>query len=102
MNRYVTSPVIREKITDVPKHRTSFNPAIARENGDLFIRTVAGDRLDNLASEFYQDVSLWWIIATANQLGKGSFAVPPGTKLRIPQNTTDIIDQYRDFNQLRR
>ena len=102
MNRYVTSKTIRGKIEDVPKHATSFNPKIERKNDDLFIRTVAGDRLDNLASEFYQDVSLWWVIATANQLGKGSFAVPVGTKLRIPQDIGKIIEEYQDFNTQRR
>ena len=102
MNRYVVAKTIKLRDETVPKHATSFNPQINRRNDDLFIRTVAGDRLDNLAHEFYKDVSLWWIIATANQLGKGTFAVPPGTKLRIPLNVSEIIDEYRSFNLGRR
>jgi len=102
MNRYITSKVIRENVTETTKHATSFVPKIERENSDLFIRTRAGDRLDLLAHEFYKDVTLWWILATANNLGKGTFAVPPGTRLRVPMDINSIIENYRDFNQNRR
>jgi len=51
---------------------------------DRYIFSREGDRLDNLANEFYQDPRLWWVLAEANELGKGSFVVPPGIQLRIP------------------
>jgi len=102
MNRYITSKVIRTTKDETTKHATSFVPNIERENTDLFIRTRAGDRLDLLAHEFYKDVTLWWIIASVNNLGKGSFAVPPGTRLRVPMDINAIIEKYRDFNQNRR
>ncbi len=102
MDRYFSSGPIRERVTDTVKHRTAIHPAIARDNTDLFIRTRAGDRLDNLAYEFYEDVTLWWIIANANNLGKGTFAVPPGTKLRIPLRVADIINEFTDYNRSRR
>ena len=37
-----------------------------------------------LAFEYYQDENLWWVLAEANKLGKGSFDVPPGMRVRIP------------------
>jgi hypothetical protein len=49
-----------------------------------------------LAFEYYNDVTLWWIIAEANGIGKGSLAIPTGKQLRIPMNTGEIIN---DFNQ---
>ena len=102
MRRYSPTPPIIERVTNVIKHRTSFCPNIPIKDSDQYIRTRAGDRLDNLAYEFYSDVTLWWIIANANNLGKGSFAVKPGTKLRIPQNIDDIVDKYQTFNEARR
>tara|TARA_X000001382_G_scaffold30192_1_gene19347 strand:- start:66 stop:374 length:309 start_codon:yes stop_codon:yes gene_type:complete len=102
MRRYSPSPAIIEKITKTIKHRTSFCPKIKLQDSDSYIRSRAGDRLDNLAFEFYSDVSLWWIIATANNIGKGSFAVKPGTKLRIPRDISQIIEDYRNFNEFRR
>ena len=51
---------------------------------DYYIITRAGDRLDNIAYEYYEDASQWWVLAQANHLGKGSFAVPAGIRLRIP------------------
>lgn len=102
MNRYISSKVISLRTDNTSKHATSFVPKIERDNTDLFIRTTAGDRLDNLAHEFYQDVTLWWILASVNNLGKGTFAVPPGTRLRIPLNISNIREDYVDFNQRRR
>lgn len=52
---------------------------------DVYIFSRSGDRLDLIAQEFYQDARLWWIIAEANNLGKGTFAVPTGLQIRIPK-----------------
>lgn len=53
-------------------------------NEDTKILAQEGDRLDLLAKEFYGDETLWFIIAKANNLGKGSLNVPAGTIVRIP------------------
>jgi len=67
---------------------------------DIYIIGQIGDRLDNLAFKYYGDSSLWWIIARANNIGKGSLVVPLGLQLRIPQNQFDIIDEYNDINKI--
>ena len=59
-----------------------------------------GDRLDTLAFKYYQDSSLWWIIARANNIGKGDLTVPIGKQIRIPQNQYEIIDQYKELNDI--
>lgn len=51
---------------------------------DTKILAQEGDRLDLLAKEFYGDESLWFVIAKANNLGKGSLNVPAGQIIRIP------------------
>jgi len=43
-----------------------------------------GDRYYKLAHKYYGDSSLWWIIASSNNLGKGTLVVPENTILRIP------------------
>jgi len=67
------------------KYETFRGPAIPRSNQDLYMFSREGDRLDLIANEFYGDPRYWWIIAEANNLGKGSFAVPTGLQLRIPK-----------------
>ena len=37
-----------------------------------------------LAYEYYNDQSQWWVIAQANHLGKGTLAIKPGIRIRIP------------------
>ena len=58
-----------------------------------------GDRLDALAAKFYQDSSLWWIIARANEIRTGKPTIAPDTKLRIPGNLTQIIQDLEKVNR---
>ena len=63
--------------------RTTIYPEIKEKNSDMYFIAQNGDRLDNLAQRFYNDPSLWWYIARANNLK--SMNVPAGISLRIPQ-----------------
>ena len=83
MGRYSTARVQRDT-DETRKLSTIIVPTIPLSNGDIYIQTTSVERLDKLANIFYEDASLWWIIATANGLGKGSYIVPQNTRLRIP------------------
>lgn len=61
-----------------------------------------GDRLDLLAKEFYGDERLWFVIARANNLGKGSLIVEKGVPIIIPYETIDgIASLLFDYNTRR-
>ena len=45
-------------------------------------------------------MSLWWVIAAANGLGKGTMIVPANTKLRIPAKT-EFLDEVILTNRTR-
>lgn len=83
MGRYSTARVQQDS-TETRKFSTVIIPTAPLSNGDVYIQTTSVERLDKLANIFYQDAALWWIIAAANGLGKGSYMVPPNTRLRIP------------------
>ena len=51
-------------------------PVPEPSSSDVFIQVTSADRLDLLAYKFYGDASLWYVIASANGLGKGSLMVP--------------------------
>ena len=51
-------------------------------NDDIYVITQPGDRLDNLAFEYYGDPHLWWFIAHVNNITVMN--VEDGTRLRIP------------------
>ena len=67
---------------NITSYRTTTYSNIPKTDSDLYVITTAGDRLDNLAAQFYGDVSLWWYIAKANNLT--FMTIPVGTRLRIP------------------
>ena len=78
-------------------YNTTRLPLIEKSPEDRFIFSRAGDRLDNLAFEFYGDPRHWIILAVANNLGKGTLIVPPNIQLRIPPDSviTSLRDRYR-------
>ena len=69
-------------------------PNIPLSDSDIYVATELGDRLDTLAYYFYKDSTLWWIIASANKLHNGKFALADGTVLRIPANYINIINNF--------
>ena len=71
-------------------------PNIAKTDDDIYVATETGDRFDTLAYQFYNDSTLWWIIASANNIHNANIGLREGTILRIPQNYIDIL---RNFEQ---
>jgi hypothetical protein len=65
-------------------YKTVLYPKIERHETDIYIEVRDGDRLDNLAYQYYRDVTLWWVIAQANNIGKGSMYIEPGQRIRFP------------------
>ena len=75
-------------------------PKVPIKNSDVFITPTYGTRLELLAFEYYQDTSLWWIIAQANGI-KGFTSLYPNNfkgQLRIPTQIQDILTEYNSMN----
>jgi hypothetical protein len=79
----------------------SIYPEIPLSDKDYYVVTTAGDRYDTLAYQFYNDTSLWWIIASANNSQQASLAVEPGVQIRIPYDKTIVLDLYNQVNKTR-
>ena len=80
-------------------YKTTLYPHIKKNEDDLYIRTIDGDRLDSLAHKYYKNSDLWWVIAQANHIGKGTLVIEPGLQIRIPTDLTDIISDLEDLNK---
>lgn len=63
-------------------------------DGADFTRHVVGPgeigRMDLIAFKHYQDVNLWWAIATVNNIGNQFLEMYPGQQLLIPSRD-DVI-----------
>tara|TARA_Y100001963_G_scaffold116067_1_gene161231 strand:- start:161 stop:460 length:300 start_codon:yes stop_codon:yes gene_type:complete len=73
-------------------------PKIPIRDSDIFIYPKFGDRLDNLAQKYYGDVSLWWIIAKANNLDAAHIGLEMDKQIRIPMQTDLILDSLREMS----
>jgi len=76
-------------------------PQIEFSDQDIYIYSKVGDRLDNLAFKYYDDQSLWWVIAKANNIGKGSWILEPGKLIRIPRisNGYDLLEELQVYQR---
>ena len=79
-------------------YRTTYYPIIPESIDDTYIIASEVDYLDSLAKKYYGDESYWWIIAQANNLGKGKLSIPLGKQLRIPGNVSQILNNLKNFN----
>ena len=94
MSRYSNTKITKKSLLPkqkkiVSSYGTTLYQRIPETNGDLHVISTEGDRLDNLAFQFYGDPSLWWYIAKANDLN--SINIPAGTPLRIPASAEFAI-----------
>jgi phage tail protein X len=83
-------------------YTTLIDPVIERSADDIYVVCTFGDRLDLLASRYYSDSTLWWIISAANpELRKDSLYLEPGIQLRIPSDFNAVLKLYKEQNQAR-
>ena len=77
-------------------------PEIPPSINDIYVKTESGDRLDILADNFYQDTSLWWVIARANpdNIRRDGLLVKAGRQIRIPSNIQLILNTFENLNTI--
>jgi|TARA_R110002012_G_C11513156_1_gene598643 hypothetical protein len=92
VNRYQSTSQTKDG-----RYNTTRYPSFPKRQTDLYIISRELDRLDLLSNQFYEDPRFWWVLAKANNLGKGSLDVPKGIQLRIPYPITDLTVNLRDI-----
>lgn len=93
MSRYDNNP-IKKTFDGREVYRTRIYPNIPLKDTDVYVMTETGDRLDTLAFQYYEDSSLWWIIAAANNIHDAPMGLQDGTILRIPLNYIQINSNF--------
>lgn len=95
---------------DIDKYRTkegivyntnAIYPLIPESEDDIYIIASVSDRYDKLASQYYNDSTLWWIIASSNNHQKASLNPTPGAQIRIPASKELALQLYDDINSSR-
>ena len=85
MARYKNTKIKKDKRRNVTVRSTTLYEEVPKRNDDIYVIAQDGDRLDNLAFQFYGNQHLWWYIARANHLN--ALNIPAGKRLRIPTLT---------------
>ena len=97
MRRYGTT---RKKVDKSGKRvfGTTYYPQIPLDNSDRLYTTIDGETIENIAFTFYEDVTLWWVIAKANGF-KGKVTFKSGEVIRIPGNVSSIVAKFKELNK---
>jgi phage tail protein X len=96
MARYENYLFTQDTSLDVENKRryyaTLIDPIIERLPDDIYVICSHGERLDLLSYKYYQDSSLWWIIAAANpELRKDSLYLDAGVQVRVPRDYQRVL-----------
>ena len=97
MRRYDNIP-IQNRWDGKRVYKTAVYPVIISQDSDIQVVSNSEDYLDSLALKYYGDPTLYWVIALANNLGKGRLSVPSGLTLRIPIDISQILADYNHIN----
>jgi hypothetical protein len=95
--RYDTAKVKKDK-NGTRYYKPTVVPNVPIKDSDIFVYPIYGDRFDTIAQRYYNDSSLWWIIAKANELSKGQISADPLKKIRIPTEIDDILESVQKSN----
>ena len=100
MNRYLNIPIIKSN-DGKQMYATSRYPEVPLSENDIYVYTSQGDRYDLLALNYYNNKSLWWVIAVANpSISLGTLIIPEGVQIRIPGNYSDVIEDFSFINKI--
>lgn len=92
MDRYSNVNIIIDSESGNRRLATTFITPIPISAGDIYIISDRTTRLDLLADKYYHDKTAWPIIATCNNLGKGTLYTGESIQIRIPNPV--LVDTY--------
>ena len=95
--RYDSAKVRKDK-NGTRYYKPTIVPNVPIKDSDIFVYPIYGDRFETIAQRYYNDSTLWWIIAKANELSKGQISADPLKKLRIPTEIDDILESVEKSN----
>jgi|TARA_Y100000310_G_scaffold286480_1_gene310653 hypothetical protein len=98
MSRYEFTKTKQDKKLFFRVLSPTLYPSIPTMDTDVYVYPKEGERLETIAHKYYQDTSLWWIIARANDMGDGKMTLDPLKQIRVPTDTEPILQQLERLN----
>lgn len=96
--RYINNTILNT--IDKKRYISSIEyPIIEKLESDTYIISKKTDRLDLLSHTYYNDSSLYWILAICNNI-KGTIYIKPGIQLCIPSihRLSNIKEKLKELN----
>ena len=97
-NRYAEARIKTSSTNQSRYLKPTLYPNIEEKDSDIIHNVRAGERMDVLAHQYYEDVGLWWVISRANRLDPSDIGLKASSKLRIPIEIADVLRKFRSIN----
>ena len=90
MRRYKKTRILNDRNNERYLSTRTYKP-IPKQDTDIYIIGKIGQTLINLADTYYNDVDMWWVIATANPgCFEGGVNLKVGKEYRIPTDLSVV------------
>ena len=100
MSRYKSTKIVKDRIKKDKVFASTEYPIIERRDSDITYYVKFDDSFMSLAHRFYNDQSLWWIIAQANNIFDGSIYLDTSKQIRVPVNISGVLIDLENINRL--
>ena len=97
MARYNSTTITVDKRRRFRVYKPTMYPSIPMKDSDTFIAPVVGQKLENIANEYYGDGSLWWIIAKANNINDSTVISNTLKRVRIPTEIQEVLQKLDEL-----
>tara|TARA_R100000005_G_C4973965_1_gene185967 strand:- start:698 stop:1006 length:309 start_codon:yes stop_codon:yes gene_type:complete len=101
MNRYRHQRIKLDKENGNRKLSSIEYAKILPKDSDISYVVKYGDSYGSLANRFYNDTTLWWVIARANGEFQGNIKPKIGQRIIIPIDISDTIRELNNLNSSR-
>lgn len=88
----------KKRIDSKQQYRTLTLPSFGERSDDLVIQINDYTRLDVIANDFFGDSTLWWVVASYNNLPGDSLYTTGLKYLRIPSDINIVFNKIKELN----
>lgn len=88
----------KKRIDGKRQYRSFVFPTFEERSDDIVIEINGATKLDVVANNFFDDPTLWWVIAVYNNINEPSLYVKDRQYLRIPNDIQTVYSKIKELN----
>lgn len=88
----------KRRVDNKQQYESLVIPSFEERSDDIVIEVNDYTRLDVLANDFFNDSTLWWVLASYNNMNGSSLYTTGKKYLRIPSDIQIVFNKIKELN----